>query len=324
MNAPTHRPTITDEETGMDYPTMRALFFAPPDGPRPTPPAGLDRSPARALRDAMEPLACLSIWSPEAAEAYAALGLDDYFAAYVRQRTAPLGTPPTALAVTALGVFDGGLIGPQYEIGVAAIPVDKLVAVRLEAPGRTLRRVLGPTHPGIEPDAAATVAALRRGIDAADRTARPLFTGLLAEPWPDDPLAALVHACHVLREHRGDSHLAVCAVDGLDPVQMNVLTELWCGYPLGAYTASRGWTAEQIGAAAGGLRRRGLLEGDVLSADGVRHRTELEARTDAMQASVVEAIGADLDPVTRRLDAWSDALIAADAAPPDPAKRLAG
>ncbi len=308
----------------MDYPTMRGLFFSPPDGPRPTPPAALDRSPARALRDAIEPLACLSIWSPEAAEGYAALGLDDYFSAYVWQRTAPLGKPPAELAVTALAVFTDELIAPQYATGSAAIPREKLVAVRIEAPGRTLRRVLGGTYPDLEAEAAASVTALRRGIDAADRTARPLFTGLLAEPWPDEPLAALVHACHVLREHRGDSHLAVCAVDGLDPVQMNVLTELWCGYPLGAYTASRGWTAGQVGTAADGLRARGLLDGDQLSAEGLRHRAELEVRTDAMQRSVVDAIGPDLTALTRRLDAWSDALIAADAAPPDPAKRLAG
>ncbi|MBP2368735.1 SCO6745 family protein [Pseudonocardia parietis] len=308
----------------MDYPTMRGLFFSPPDGPRPTPPAATSPSPARALRDAIEPLACLSIWSPEAAEGYAALGLDDYFAAYVWQRVAPLGTPPEPLAVTALGVFDGGLIGPQYALGASAVDRDKIVAVRLDAPGRTLRRVLGEDLPELGREAAAAVVALRRGIDAADRTARPLFTGLLAEPWPDDPAAALVHACHVLREHRGDSHLAVCAVDGLDAVQMNVLTELWCGYPLGAYTASRGWAPDRIEAAADELRARGLLDGDRLSADGLRHRATLEARTDGMQRAVVAAIGADLDPVTRLLDGWSDALVAAGAAPPDPAKRLAG
>jgi hypothetical protein len=303
----------------VDYPTMRGLFFAPPDRPRPAdPPAGRDPSPARALRDAIEPLACLSIWSSEAAEGYAAHGLDDYFAAYVRQRTAPLGTPPTAVAVMALGVFAPELIGPQYEAGVAAISLDDLVRVRLDAPGATLRRLLGDV------DAAPAVAALRRGIDAGDRTARPLFTGLTAEPWPGDPLAALVHACHVLREHRGDSHLAVCAVDGLDPVQMNVLTELWCGYPLGAYTPTRGWTPEQIEAAVAGLRRRGLLDGDALSADGVRHRGQLEARTDAMQQSVIDAIGDDLPALTKQLGEWSDALVALDAAPPDPAKRLAG
>lgn len=305
----------------MDYTTMRGLFFAPPDRPRPAdPPAGRDPSPARALRDAIEPLACLSIWSPEAAEGYARLGLDDYFAAYVRERTAPLGTPPTPVAVMALGVFAPELIGPQYEVGVAAVPLADLVRVRLDAPGATLRRLLGD----VDAEASPIVDALRRGIDAADRTARPLFTGLTTEPWPADPLAALVHACHVLREHRGDSHLAVCAVDGLDPVQMNVLTELWCGYPLGSYTASRGWSPRQVEAAVAGLRTRGLMEGDQLSATGLSHRADLEGRTDAMQQTVVDAIGDDLPAITKRLGDWSDALVALDAAPPDPAKRLAG
>jgi hypothetical protein len=305
----------------VDYTTMRGLFFAPPDRPRPAdPPAGRDPSPARALRDAIEPLACLSIWSPEAAEGYARLGLDDYFAAYVRERTAPLGTPPTPVAVMALGVFAPELIGPQYEAGVAAVPLADLVRVRIDAPGATLRRLLGD----VDAEASPMVRALRRGIDAADRTARPLFTGLTAEPWPADPLAALVHACHVLREHRGDSHLAVCAVDGLDPVQMNVLTELWCGYPLGSYTASRGWSPEQVEAAAAGLRARGLLVGDQLSDIGLSHRADLEGRTDAMQQTVVDAIGDELPAITKQLDDWSDALVALDAAPPDPAKRLAG
>ena len=79
---------------------------------------------------------------------------------------------------------------------------------------------------------------MRRGIDAADAVARPMFSGISADPWPDDALAQLVHACHLLREHRGDSHLAVCAVAGLDPVEMNILTGLYCGYPIFAYGAT--------------------------------------------------------------------------------------
>jgi hypothetical protein len=43
-----------------------------------------------------------------------------------------------------------------------------------------------------------------------------------------------------------------------------------------------------------------------------------------MQQSVVDAIGPDLPGITKQLDGWSDALVALDAAPPDPAKRLAG
>jgi len=113
-------------------------------------------------------------------------------------------------------------------------------------------------------------------------------------------------------------------VDGLDAVQMNVLTELWCGYPLGAYTASRGWGPAEIDAAVARLQDRGLVEEDRLSTDGLRHRADLEGRTDAMQQSVVDAIGPDLPGITKQLDDWSDALVALDAAPPDPAKRLAG
>jgi hypothetical protein len=132
------------------------------------------------------------------------------------------------------------------------------------------------------------------------------------------------NACHVLREHRGDSHLAVCAVDGLDPVQMNVLTELWCGYPLGTYTAPRGWSPQQVDAAVTGLRERGLVDGDGLSTAGLAHRADLEGRTDAMQQAVVDAIGPDLPVITEQLGDWSDTLVALDAAPSDPAKRLAG
>jgi hypothetical protein len=299
---------------------MRALFFAAASEPRPLPPAAAGPSPARALRDAIEPLACLSIWSPEAAEAYAALGLDDYFAAYVWQRTAALGTPPAPLAVVALGVFTADLITPEYEAGRAALSRDDVVGVRIEAPGRTLRRVLGD----IDDDAARAVTLLRRGVEAADRTARPLFTGLSADPWPDDSLAGLVHACHLLREHRGDSHLAVCAVEGLDPVEMNVLTELWCGYAFRSYTATRGWSDAEIDAAADRLRARGLLAGDRMTEEGLSYRAELERRTDRMQQSLVDAIGGELGTLTKQLCAWSDALVAADAAPPDPAKRFAG
>ena len=31
--------------------------------------------------------------------------------------------------------------------------------------------------------------------------------------------------------HRGDSHVAAAAAAGLDPVELNILTELWIGMP---------------------------------------------------------------------------------------------
>ena len=51
---------------------MRAAFFAPNPGQQET---GWD-SPARRLRDAVEPLATVSFWAEPVYDRYAALGLD--------------------------------------------------------------------------------------------------------------------------------------------------------------------------------------------------------------------------------------------------------
>jgi hypothetical protein len=304
----------------MDYRTVRGIFFAEPEQVAPTPRAVTTGTPARRLRDAIEPLACQSIWSEEAADRYVELGLDDWFAAYIWERTAALGTPPTALAVMTMGVWNAELIGPLFEKAVAAISREDVVATRLTAPGATVRRLLGD----IDAEAAPVVEALRRGIEAVDAMARPLFAGLTAEPWPEDVTAQLVHACHLLREHRGGSHLVVCAAAGLDPVEMNILTELYCGYQPLTYTATRGWTQEQMTAALERLRGRGLVSGSILSEEGLRFRDRLEAQTDAMQQSIIDGVGPHLESHIKRLDAWSNTLVAAGGAPPDPAKRAAG
>jgi hypothetical protein len=304
----------------MDYAAAYDVFFAKPEREGPPPPAVSAPSPARRLRDAVEPLAVQAIFSREAADRYAELGLDNWLAAYVWQRVAGLGNPPATLVVSVLGVFEPTAVAALYAEARGALARDDVIETRLSAPAATVRRLLGD----LDAEAAPVVAVLRRGLAAADATARPLFAGLSGQPWPEDVVGQLVHACDLLREHRGDSHLAVCAVAGLDPVEMNVLTELYCGHPLLSYTVTRGWSPQQMAGAVTRLRARGLLDGDALSDDGVAYRRDLEEQTDAMQQSVVDAIGPDLDPVVERLDVWSNLLVALGGAPPDPAKRASG
>jgi hypothetical protein len=105
---------------------------------------------------------------------------------------------------------------------------------------------------------------------------------------------------------------------------MNILTELWVGMPFDTYSATRGWSAEQLGAAADRLRADGLLDGDALSARGREWRDGLEATTDAIEAPIVDAIGPGLDDVVAQLDEWSAQCIAAASFPPDAFKRAAG
>ena len=84
---------------------------------------------------------------------------------------------------------------------------------------------------------------------------------------------------------------------GSDPIAMNVLTEVWVGMPLGSYSATRGWSPSRSPATAAALRAAGLLDGDGLSAAGRARARRLEATTDAMEQSIVDALGADLEPI---------------------------
>jgi len=105
---------------------------------------------------------------------------------------------------------------------------------------------------------------------------------------------------------------------------MNILTELWLGYPLGEYSGSRAWPEETTQAALANLNERGLLDGDMLTAAGQVARDAIEASTDAMEQPVVDALGTDLGAIVDQLAAWSATCVQAATFPPDPRKRAAG
>ncbi|MGY1607724.1 helix-turn-helix domain-containing protein [Geodermatophilus sp. SYSU D00700] len=132
------------------------------------------------------------------------------------------------------------------------------------------------------------------------------------------------HAATLLREFRGDTHQAANLAAGLTAVEMNLLTEYWVGWEHTAYAGTRGWSAEAMAEADADLQGRGLVADDRLTEEGRRLRDDVEARTEAAMEPVLAAIGSDLPELTRQLDAWSAAIVAGGAAPPDPYKRISG
>jgi hypothetical protein len=302
----------------MDYAEARAAFFQPrPDGAAPPGSAGWT-SPARALRDALEPIATICFWAEPAYDAYAALGLD-FLQGYVWGRASVLGEPEATVAASAFGVFEPGLVASLYDSGRAVASLADVRAAKLSGSTAALREVLG-TPDGLD----VAVAGLRRAAEAADPTGRPMHAGLLGVGWPDDPLGQLWHAATILREHRGDGHLAACVAAGLTGLEANVLTEARVGWDPQAYTASRGWAPEVIEAATDELDDRGLMSGGELTADGVGMRDGIEIATDRSVARAVRAIGDDLAPLTKQLHAWSQQIVDRGWFPPDPYKRASG
>jgi len=302
----------------MDYSEARDAFFAPrPDaGPGPT-----WTTPARRLRDAVEPLATVCYWSEPAYDAYAAQGLD-FLGGYVWGRTSSLGEPEPAVAASSFGVFEPGLVEGLYAAGRATLGLEGMRAARLAGSVAALDEVLG------DPDSldgfADTLAALEGAVDAAPALGRPMFAGLTGHDRPTDPLGRLWHACNCLREHRGDAHLAVLVTAGLDGVQANVMTELWVGWEQLSYTGSRGWSPEAMAGGVEALEERGLVDGGRLTQKGRDLREELESLTDRAEQSVVDSLGADLDQHVERLSGWADRVVERGWFPPDPYKRAAG
>jgi hypothetical protein len=301
----------------MDYDAALEVFFqpSPPGASLPEPVA--NARPARRLRDAYEPIGMHAVWSRRTNEQLASLGLN-FLSGYVWGRASGMGEPAAAVVVSAFAFFEPGLITSTYEEGRAKVGRSDLVEVRNQATSESLAGVLG------DADVNPVVAVLRRGIEAAEAIGRPLFAGLASQPWPSQPAGQLWRACDLLREHRGDTHVAACVSTGVGPVAMSILTELYLGMPLFSYSASRAWPEDVLQATAERLRAAGLLDGDTLSAAGHRLRDEIEERTDAGQQPILDAIGEDLDGVVDQLNQWSAACIVAKAFPPDIYKRAAG
>jgi hypothetical protein len=301
----------------VDYDEVVAAVFQPrPDG-TPVPEVVASAGPARRLRDAAEPVAMHAVWSRRTNERLAPLGLD-FFAAYVGGRAASLGDPVGAVVAAAFAWFEPSLIIGVHGAGRAAAAPAQILAVRDEATTASLREVLGDDDPTEVADV------LADAVERADGTGRPLFSGLRSRGRPADPVQRLWWACDLVREHRGDSHVAAAAAAGIGPVEMNILTERWLGMPLHSYTASRGWAPAAVQAATDRLAHRGWVAGASLTDAGRAARSAVEAGTDAQEQEIVDALGDRLDDVCRQLETWSARCIEQGAFPPDALKRAAG
>ena len=307
----------------MDYAEVREAFFQLRDAGAAEPGTSGWQSPTRRLRDAIEPIATICYWSEPAYDAYAALGLD-FLQGYVWSRGCVLGEPDGGVVAAAFGVFEPGLIVQLYDAARAAAGLADIRAAREAGAVTALRTVLGGTVLDAPERVAEVTAALRRGVEAADTAGRPLFAGLAGLPWPADELGQLWHACAMLRELRGDSHLAACVAAGLTGLEANILTELRVGWPLHSYTATRGWPPEAMNLATASLNERGLIADDTLTGAGASLRADVEEATDRQLAPVRDAIGPALFDILPPLQEWSWQIVEHGWFPPDPYKRASG
>jgi hypothetical protein len=301
----------------MNYDDAMASFADPQPASGPLPDAVDHPSPARRLRDACEPIAQHPVWSRYVNEQLAGLGLD-FLTSYVGGRAAYLGDAAEAVVAATFAWFEPSLVAGLYRLAGQTASRDQLTAARAEAIGVSLRTVLGDEDPSAVADALADAA------EGADGMGRPLFSGVRAAGRPIDPAERLWWAATLVREHRGDSHVAAAAAAGIGPVEMNLLTEQWLGMPFTSYAATRGWSPEALQAGTARLEERGWLEGGQITASGAEARHRIEESTDVQEQSIVSGLGGRLAEVCAQLEGWARLCVEAGTFPNDTLKRAAG
>jgi hypothetical protein len=280
---------------------------------------------ARRLGAVLEPVVGQVYFSPECHEGYVALGFrpspmttDGGVAlpdgpAYFTSRGSVLGQVPGQLVAAAFGVFNPEVVVPAVARGWSLTDAATICATRTEGAVGQLRRVLGSSPEGL--DRANEL--LARAVAPLRPEGRALFSGLLALRIPDDPLAALWRRGDLLREFRGDSHIAAWISAGLDATEIGLLTELYWGLPLRTYIRTRAWTDDHLDAAEERLIGRGLVADGGLTDAGREVREAIEVRTDDQVQPAIEALGDDVEELIDLLRPWGQAVRAAGGYPAD-------
>ena len=271
---------------------------------------------ARDLYQLLEPIHAVTYFAPEPVTALKEAGCRGYWMGYFAQRAAPLGPvgPEVVHALFYNFAFDrvARAVPAAWEF---CSPAAALTA-RIDGSVAALRRSWSDT---IDP------AAVERAADLAARLAlaqpvegRPLYAANRALPAPNEPVARLWHAATLVREHRGDGHLATLLSHGIGGRESHVWHALSAGIPREVYTVARDFTDEEWSSCRESLAARGLVDAAGPTAEGARLKTEIEDRTDRLASDGLAALAdEEVEELLALLRPMAEAVVLAGDLPLD-------
>lgn len=250
---------------------------------------------ARKTWKTLEPLHGVIYFAPEAGERYAALGIEGQ-AGYFASRSAAMGPVGAEVVIATFFNFNPDLVRRAIPAAWHMTTTGKILAARLDAADAVLRRILGDAVGAAEMARAAELARTAAEAACQHLEGRPLFAAHAQLDWPDQAHLILWHAQTLLREYRGDGHVAALTASGLTGIEALVVHAATGEVPAEALKTTRAWPDEQWAAGVDAVRRRGwLADSDelILSAAGAAHRQEVEDTTDRCAVDAYRALGED-------------------------------
>jgi hypothetical protein len=247
-------------------------------------PSGLDPAVVARAHRAVEPLHAHMYFAPEHDERFSALGLRAGRMSYFAGRAAPMGAVGAGVVTATFYNFSPSLVAHMVpRVWTVASP-EQVIATRWDVARASLTRLLGEEAVG-SPEMTELAGLLREACAVLSPEGRPLYAGHADLPWPEEPLLQVWHGATLLREHRGDGHIAALLhadLNGLEALITHTATGR--GFTPPAAKATRGWSEAEWAAESAALVERGLLDDAGLTVEGEDLRARIEAETDVLSA----------------------------------------
>jgi hypothetical protein len=272
----------------------------------------MPESLARRLFELVEPVAVVTYMAPEPTEAVMALGLPGVWDAYFAGRAAPLGRSCPAAVIHALFYnFADGEVARHIPSVWDLITPEAAIAARQQGSVASLRRILGDLAD--TPAVARAADLLTKAGTSARTDGRALYAALRTLPLPTEPVARLWHGANLLREHRGDGHVAALVAEGIGGTEAHVLHALSEHMPAEEFGRVSHLPRTQLATVVDGMRTRGLVGSDGwLTAAGRRAKERVESLTDRLAAPAYDILEQDeLDQLIKDLEPLAAVLVAA-------------
>ena len=266
---------------------------------------------ARRMFELLEPICLVNLFAEEPNETLMALGLRNYWDGYFASRSAPLGRVPAEVVHALFYSFGDGEAARHLPRVWDMTTPDAALAAREQGCAAALRRILGDLAHSEELARAADLTT--KAATSAPTEGRAMYAALRTVPVPEEPVARLWHAANMLREHRGDGHVATLVAERIGGTEAHVLSALAHGiYPAETFGRIHHLPAARLAAVMDGLRDRGLVDGPGRLTDAGREcRERIESRTDelavapyaGLTTSELDRLVADLGPISAVLQA---------------------
>src|SRR3954470_715449 len=266
---------------------------------------------ARRMFELVEPIGVIPYSADEPNETMFALGFTNYWDTYFAGRAAPLGVVPAEVVDALFYNFAPGEVARHIPKVWSTTTPEAAIAARRTGCANALRRIL--INHVDSPAFARATELLLKAATSAPVEGRPMYAALRALPVPDDVVVALFHAASLLREHRGDGHIAALMAEGIGGLEAHVLYALGMDMPAEKFGRIHHLPAAQIAAVIDGMRDRGLIgEDGWLSERGRAVKQRVEALTDDLAAKPYESLdSAELEELTAILEPLASLLTAA-------------